>query len=92
MEVRAERRGAFRATWIVGLAVVAFQALVAEAWRKSTGGLHLAPFWGTYVGLAFGLWGIVAVAASRSRRSADALAALAVSSASLTLALALLAF
>lgn len=78
MEVRAERRGAFRATWIVGLAVVAFQALVAEAWRKSTGGLHLAPFWGTYVGLAFGLWGIVAVAASRSRRSADALAALAV--------------
>lgn len=92
MEVRAERRGAFRATRVVGLAVVAFQVVVAEAWRKGTGGPHVAPFWGTYVGLAFGLWGVVFVAASRSRRCADALGALAVSSASLTLALALLAF
>lgn len=92
MEVRAERRATFRATWIVGLAVVAFQVVVAEAWRRGTGGVHLAPFWGTYVGLAFGLWGVVAVAASRTRRGADSLAALAVSSTSLTLALALLAF
>lgn len=72
--------------------MLAFQVLVAEAWRKGTGGVRVAPFSGTYVGTAFGLWSIVVATASRARGGADSLVALAVSSTSVTVALALLVF